>query len=108
MGRAKDWLIEQEERGWWSVPNRYVCPECFDDECLKQVLRDNVAKSTCDYCGMTAEELTGEEDGLIAAPFDSVMEAIAEGLYSEWNNADNEGITYESAEGGYQADTLTS
>jgi hypothetical protein len=108
MGRAKDWEIEQEERGWWGVPGRYVCPECFDDESLKQVIRENAAASSCDYCELTSEDLTGEAGALIAAPFDSVMEVIAEGLKSEWNDANNESIPYESAEGGYQADTTSS
>jgi hypothetical protein len=24
MGRVKDWEMEQEARGWWSVPGKYV------------------------------------------------------------------------------------
>lgn len=108
MGRAKDWQMEQEERGWFSVSGKYVCPDCFDDDCLKQVVRDNVAASRCDYCGTTAEELTGNEHDLISAPFDRVMRVISEGFQSEWNNADDQGITYESAEGGYQAETADS
>jgi hypothetical protein len=108
MGRAKDWQMEQEERGWWSVPGKFVCSDCFDEDYLKQVVRDNVESSACDYCGLTAEELTGKADDLITAPLDSVMGVIAEGLQSEWNNADDEGITYETAEGGYQANTLDS
>src|SRR6266566_9996277 len=103
MGRAKDWEIEQEQRGWWSVPGKYVCPECFQEDFLKEFVRDHAEVSECDYCGSTAEELTGDEAALIAAPFDSVMEIIAEGLQSEWNDADNECIPYESAEGGYKA-----
>ena len=107
MGRAKDLLIEEEERGWRSVPDRYVCPECFEDENLKQVILENAVAPACDYCGLTAPDLTGEDDASIAAPVDSVLEVIAAGLYSEWNDADSEGITYESAEGGYQARTLS-
>jgi HEPN superfamily RES-like protein len=108
MGRVKDWQIEQEERGWWSVPNKYVCADCFDDDYLKQVVKDNLAASACSYCGQTGEDATGETGALIAAPFDAVMEVVAEGIHSEWNSADDEGIPYESAEGGYQADTLDS
>ena len=108
MGSAKDWEMEQEERGWWSVPGKYVCSECFDEEFLKEFVRDHAEASECDYCESTAEELTGDEAALIAAPFDSVMEIIAEGLQSEWNDADNECIPYESAEGGYQANTYHS
>jgi HEPN/RES N-terminal domain 1/RES domain len=105
MGRAKDWELEQEERGWWSVPGKYVCSECFEEQFLKQFVRDHAEASKCDFCETTAEELTGEEGNLIAAPFDAVMQVIAEGLQSEWSDADSENIPYESAEGGYQADT---
>jgi hypothetical protein len=108
MGREKDRLMEEEERGWRSVRDKYVCAECFDEKSLQQVIADNATKSRCDYCALTSEDVTGEEYRLIAAPFDSVMEVIAEGIYSEWNDADNEGIAYESAEGGYQARTRSS
>ncbi len=108
MGRAKDWQLEQEERGWFSVPGKHVCSDCVDDDYLKQLIKENAKTSGCDYCGLTAEDATGNPSDLIAAPFDSVMQAIAEGLQSEWNNADDEGIVYESAEGGYQAETFDS
>jgi hypothetical protein len=108
MGRAKDWEMEQEARGWWSVAGKYVCAECFEEEFLKQFVRNHAEASECDYCGSTAEDLTGNDAAPIAAPFDSVMEIIAEGLHSEWNDADNESIPYESAEGGYQANTYSS
>ena len=85
MGREKDRLIEEQERGWRSVRDKYVCAECVGDEFLQQVVADNATEARCDYCGLTSEDVTGEEDGLIAAPFDSVMEVIAEGIYSEWN-----------------------
>src|SRR5438445_5176971 len=34
MGRVKDWDMEQEARGWWSVPGKYVCSECFEEDFL--------------------------------------------------------------------------
>ena len=108
MGREKDRMIEEQERGWRSVRHKYVCADCFNDESLQRVIADNATAARCDYCDLTSEDVTGEEDRLIAAPFDSVMEVIAEGIYSEWNDAGDEGIVYESAEGGYQVDTRTS
>jgi hypothetical protein len=108
MGGAKDWQIEQDERGWKSVPGKYVCAECFEDDFLRKFVSDQVERSICDYCGSTGEELTGEAESLIAAPFNSVMRIIAEGIRSEWNSADDEGIIYETAEGGYQASTYDS
>jgi transcription elongation factor Elf1 len=108
MGRMKDRRIEEEQRGWFSVPGKFTCPECFENDFLRKLVRDNATASVCDFCGMTAEELAGDPTELIAAPFDIIMQSIAEGLNFEWNNADDEGIIYESAEGGYQADTMDS
>src|SRR5260370_40676411 len=105
MGRAKEWEMEQEERGWWLVPVKDVRAGCVEEEFVREVVQNHAEVSKCDYCGSTAEELTGDENALIASPLDSVMEIIAEGLRSEWNDANDENIPYESAEGGYQANT---
>lgn len=100
MGRAKEWMMEQEERGWWSRPDRYVCADCLDDDVLKALIAEHAEADECDYCGSSSSN--GEP---IAAPFDVVMEVIAAGIYKEWNAADNEGIPYETREGGYQCPT---
>src|SRR5260221_11146369 len=97
--------MEQEARGWWSVPGKYVCPECFEEDFLRQFVQDHAEVSKFVYCGTTAEDLTGDETELIAAPLDSVLDMVAAGLQSEWNDANDENIPYESAEGGYQANT---
>jgi hypothetical protein len=31
VGTEKDWQMEQEQRGWWSVPGKFVCADCVDD-----------------------------------------------------------------------------
>ena len=85
------------------MASKNVCADCFSDEFLQRLIRKNATASRCDYCGTTAEELTGDKDALIAAPFESVMGPIEDGLSWGWNSADDEGIPYESAEGGYQA-----
>jgi hypothetical protein len=105
MGRHKDWLIEQEDRGWWDGPDTHVCGNCFDDALLSEIARDNAEAFECDYCGATADE-SGNPESPIAAPFKTLMEVIAHGLYKEWNGADSEGIPYESREGGYQFPTI--
>lgn len=51
MGRAKqDWL-ESEERGWKDPVEKFVCPDCVDDEYLKDIIRQSAEKTQCDYCG---------------------------------------------------------
>lgn len=100
MGRAKEWMLEQEERGWWSSPDRYVCADGLDDDILKALIAEHAEADECDYRGASTS------DGApIAAPFDVVMELIAAGIYKEWNAADDEGIPYETREGGYQFPT---
>jgi hypothetical protein len=72
--------MEEEARGWWSVQNKFVCAECFEDKFLQEFVAQNAEASKCAYCGWTAEEITGEVGALIAAPFDSVMKIIAGGF----------------------------
>lgn len=95
MGRAKEQRIEEQERGWSSPGDKYVCAKCFSDYALKRFVSENAVAKVCDYCGRQSRRA-------IAAPIDDVLEEINEGLRSQWGNVDNEGIPYESREGGYQ------
>jgi len=97
MGREKDRLIEEEERGWRSVTHRYVCDNCISEPGLADYIRDRGVQCECGYCGLTPEDAD-----LRCLPFDDVMAQIAAGIYSEFNDADKENIPYESGEGGYQ------
>jgi hypothetical protein len=96
MGREKDRIIEEEERGWYSISRRYVCDSCVSDERLASFFREAGIERNCEYC-----DLTPEEAELRCVPFDDLMDVIAGGIYSEYNLADDEGMPWESAEGGY-------
>ncbi len=50
MGRTKQEMIEAEGRGWYE-PDGYVCPDCVEDNFLKEVIRDHASQRVCDYCG---------------------------------------------------------
>jgi DNA-directed RNA polymerase subunit RPC12/RpoP len=100
MGYAKQKLLEAQERGWSSIGDKFVCAKCFDDYALSQLVTENAAEFKCDYCGHRSRKKP------IAAPMDEVMEAIDEGIRSEWGHPDDEGIIYESAEGGYQGTVI--
>jgi len=95
MGRAKEWIIEQEERGYYELDGN-VCAECFSDPVIQKHISENVVSNVCDYCNKSSKEN-------IATPLDDVMEVIMKGIKFEWNSPDDEGIAYETKEGGYQA-----
>src|SRR5689334_4930348 len=95
MGRAKEWQLEQWERGYDEAEGE-ICATCVNDPVLKAWITDNASADVCTFCGAQAEEP-------IAASFDEFVGAVLAGVRFDWNHPDNEGIVYESAEGGYQA-----
>jgi len=95
MGLAKQWMIEQEERGY-SEAEGDICSDCVSDTFLAEWINDNATATACRFCGR-------EDDESIAASFDDFVGIVLGGIGFDWNDPDNEGIMYISAEGGYQA-----
>lgn len=95
MGRAKQWYMEQMERGY-SEADGAVCPDCVSDYALEAWVEDNLTENECTFC-----EASGSHP--IAASFDGFVGQVMEGIGFDWNHPDDEGIMYVSAEGGYQA-----
>lgn len=100
MGRAKDEWLRQQEKGWSSAGDKFVCADCFDDYAIKAFICSHVSEATCSYCGRAEGEL-------IAAPIDEVLSHIADGINSEYEDAANS-VAWESAEGGYLLSTMDS
>lgn len=84
-------MEEDEERGWSSAGEKYVCADHVEDYALAELIAENVADAQCTYCG-------GEN----AAPIDVLIERIGSSLPAEWGNADDEGVGWE---GGYVGKT---
>lgn len=97
MGRAKAWLMEQEERGYYEADGA-ICVDCVSDTALKQWVMQNLSDGACRFCGKDSDEP-------IAASFDEFIGVVLTGVRFDWNHPDDEGIMYISAEGGYQAST---
>lgn len=96
MGRAKEnWLLEQE-RGYGSVDGT-ICARCVDNEYLKRWISNNACSNKCSFCNLGSEKNP-------AADFEDFIGVVMVGVSFDWNAPDNEGIAYESAEGGYQAE----
>lgn len=97
MGRAKDYMIELEERGYGEVDGS-ICVDCAEDDALKSWIVDNLSGHECRFCGK-------EGDEPIAASFEDFVGVVLDGLRFDYNDPDDEGIMYISREGGYQAPT---
>ena len=95
MGRAKEWMLEQLERGY-SEADGDICSECVSAPFLVGWISDNASATTCTFCGRREEEP-------IAAAFDEFVGVVVGGIGFDWNHPDSEGISYISREGGYQA-----
>lgn len=95
MGRAKEAWIEQMERGY-GAPEGYICPNCVNDSYLVEWVSDGAEAHECTFCGATSNEP-------IAASFEDFVGLIVAGVRVDWSSPENEGIVYETAEGGWQA-----
>jgi hypothetical protein len=100
MGYYKNKYIEESERGWASVGEKYVCCDCLDDYALKDFIRDNAVSRVCSYCGRRSKRR------LIAAHADDVIEQINEGITTEWGHPDDEGVIYDHEDGDYIIPTI--
>lgn len=76
-----------------TYPDDNVCPDCFDDEGLKDFVRCKVRANACTFCA-------NESDTPIAASMGDVLDYINECLRLEYDMAE-EYLPYETAEGGY-------
>jgi len=95
MGIVKEAWLRDMERGH-SGGEGHICSRCVEDEWLKQWICDAAENKHCSFCGRRSKKD-------IAASFDDFVEVVMTGIGFEWNDPDNEGIMYVSAEGGYQA-----
>ena len=80
-----------------TYPDDNVCPDCFDDEGLKDLIEWKVRANACTFC-------ENESDTPIAAPMGDVLDYINECLRLEYDMAE-EYLPYETAEGGYIGET---
>jgi hypothetical protein len=84
-------MEEDEERGWSSAGEKYVCAEHVEDYALAKLIAENVTSARCTYCGSEG-----------AVHIDVLVERIGSSLPEEWGNADDEGVGWE---GGYVGET---
>ena len=79
------------ECGYRPTGDKHVCPDCLEDDFLKEHIKSLVDSTYCDYCGRESEEL-------IAAPLDELIEYIISCVETEYGNPDDEGVPVEGGE----------
>ena len=100
MGFMKRLLEREQERGWRSLGEKYVCASCIHEENLAKLVTEAADGDRCDYCGRQSHEAP------VSADVDVVIERIAESLFTEYGDPDEE-LPYDSGEGGYQGEVLS-
>ena len=87
-----------DEYGYPSVdPDLRVCADCFEDEGLKNYVNAHADSRECSFCGARSKHE-------IAAPLDELVDHMRSCLTQDYDNPDDAGMVYESAEGGYQGE----
>ena len=95
MGRLKHMM----EQGYDSDILKSICPDCMNEDGIKAFIIQNLARelSTCSYCNKVNIKIC--KMGL-------VISYIHKCIIKEWSDPANV-LPYESAEGGYQGEVLT-
>ena len=104
MGYFKQKLIEYDDRGYGHVPDRYVCRSHFDDSGIIKFFKtlENQYTDTsfsCSYC----EEGEQIEN---AISLSELIEFICESINHFYGDANDEGVGYDSSEGGWMGEVF--
>lgn len=98
MGILKRMWLEEQERGYSSNDEKTVCSNCVDEYGLKQFIEEHQTHSSCSYCKNNNE--------VAACELDSLIEHILTSIHHEWGHPSDEGLPYETREGGWQVSTV--
>ncbi|MDQ2822703.1 MAG: HEPN-associated N-terminal domain-containing protein [Pseudomonadota bacterium] len=99
MGGAKRMMEEAQDRGFSLSTNTHVCSTCMHQDGLKEFIDKNFGSNTCSYCRQTGKNIR-------ALNFNKLVEYILECIRTEWGDPANEGLAYETREGGWQGEVL--
>lgn len=92
MGGAKRMWEEEMERGYSEVEEAYVCAGCFGDRGLKAFINQSSELGKCSYCNRRRK----------VCSLNQVIGHIMNSVRLEWGHPANEGLPYETREGGWQ------
>ena len=84
---------EALEKGFSVDENIIVCTNCFEDYAIKEFIKNNNRGLSCSYCEANHEG---------SCSLEVVLEQIMYCISTEWGHPANEGLPYETKEGGWQ------
>lgn len=96
MGLTKDRMMEDEQRGWSSAENLFICADCAADPDLSELVHSAASWDECSYCGQTGRNL--------CAPLDVIIERIVSAIELRYQDYDRAGIPWPSDEYGMEHD----
>ncbi|EEY99121.1 hypothetical protein VOA_001470 [Vibrio sp. RC586] len=96
MGRAKEFMLEQEERGFYSVGDKFLCSRCIGEEDLGRYVRAQGDIGECTYCG---------NKRLRIIHFDELMEFLVGCIKQEYGDPNNVGVAWDKGWCGYVMDS---
>ena len=88
-------MLADEERGYSELDDEVICKHCVSDKFLVSFIDEHASLTSCSYCRRRSRRY-------FAVPMSIIQEQIMIGIQSEWGDAAEEGLPYESAEGGWQ------
>ena len=95
MGIVKGKGLEDQERGFSLNEGKVVCINCFEERGLKQFIEEHQSHQKCSYCKNDLD--------LATCDLDSLIEHILTSIQCEWGHPADEGLPYDTREGGWQA-----
>ncbi len=95
MGLTKRFLEEEQSRGYRLNKGKTVCSNCFDECGIQQFIKTNYSENHCSYCKKKGKKV-------IACELDCLVGHILRSINYEWGNPADEGLPYETREGGWQ------
>jgi RES domain-containing protein len=95
MGQVKNYLIECESRGFYSI-STCICADCVQDEFLSKVVNDNLEFGECNYCNSETD----------VAPFDTIMERITQSIRNEYSDAQDIDLPWVEGEYLYEGEDI--
>ncbi len=84
---------EKYEAGYSSCSGT-VCSDCFEDSAIKQFIEDYSNSNQCSYCD-------SKKPNTKACDFEKVVVHVLNSIKCEWGEASDEGVGWESREGGW-------
>ncbi|BDH47629.1 hypothetical protein TUM12370_36730 [Salmonella enterica subsp. enterica serovar Choleraesuis] len=99
MSRVSELWLERQERGYDCDKSLYVCTDCFDDDGLQGYITRHGQPHGCSFCQNDGENRS-------AMRLFDVLEFILASIAMEWGRAEDEGLPYETREGGWQGDVV--